>query len=521
MPEAIGASDHRVLSSTRCPGYRRPRRPPDRTRRRLLSSTTLLVLALLLVLSVCVSAQSSTTSASIAILAVSATSTALTSTQSSTSPSLADPTPTISISTLPTLLNLPSLNSSVPAIRVSLPSTSPLYITLNICSFASDTSLVPTVLVSTASPPTFALGTRSNPDRLSGGVGTANRRNRGGTVWQLEWDAGFANWTWSGGEVGAGMLVGLGVGTEGTVNGSAMGQASAVVQMGVSNTGTRTMWEVSLILLAPLHYLSPEAPLLGDTTSTSALLFSPLLLASPHDQPAYPNYTLPSPVLSLPTYPDIATNLTSLSPHFSLIVVPTASSPTNDRLNNSMCAVRSANISTGGIADPSHMLVNASTSWMAVGGEEGFRTMWVVGDLVAGTNYTAWIVDDNGGMSGPIWLATKESECCGMLPTQRSTDYVCLKETFPCPLVLPRLRRPARSQYDRCARSHPISTRRHHHPPHLVAPGIVHLPPLPSMRAGSLRARLVLRGLLRLVSRLALPRRHTAVCLFLLFLLHQ
>lgn len=50
------------------------------------------------------------------------------------------------------------------------------------------------------------------------------------------------------------------------------------------------------------------------------------------------------------------------------------------------------------------------TIWTSVGGEEGFRTMWVVGDLLAGTNYTAWIVDGEGGMSPPIWFATKDSE---------------------------------------------------------------------------------------------------------------
>ena len=75
-----------------------------------------------------------------------------------------------------------------------------------------------------------------------------------------------------------------------------------------------------------------------------------------------------------------------------------------------MCVVDSAATSTGRVADPSHMLVNATTSWMSVSGEEGFRTMWVVGDLLPETNYTAWIVDDHGGMSAPIWFSTKEGQ---------------------------------------------------------------------------------------------------------------
>ena len=60
------------------------------------------------------------------------------------------------------------------------------------------------------------------------------------------------------------------------------------------------------------------------------------------------------------------------------------------------------------------MLLNATPSWVDVGGEEGFRKFWVVGDLLAETNYTAWIVDEDGGMSAPIWLATKEGKSVGL-----------------------------------------------------------------------------------------------------------
>ena len=160
----------------------------------------------------------------------------------------------------------------------------------------------------------------------------------------------------------------------------------------------------------PLNYLSPAAPLFSDTTSTSALLFSPLLLSSTHSQPSYPNYKLPPPQLTLPTYPSAQTNLTSLSTELTLVLVPTASSPTLEGLDNSICAVQSSVISTGEIADPSHLLVNITTSWMDVGGAQGFRTMWVVGDLLPQTNYTAWITDERGGMSAPIWFSTKEGQ---------------------------------------------------------------------------------------------------------------
>jgi calcium channel MID1 len=136
--------------------------------------------------------------------------------------------------------------------------------------------------------------------------------------------------------------------------------------------------------------------LLGDTTATSALILSPLLLAVPHHQPSYPAYILPP--LDLPQY-----NKTSSS---SLVIVPTASSPTNDGLDNSLCAVIATNASTGGVAQ--NQLVHG-TQWMSVG-EEGFRAMWAVGDLLASTNYTAWVLDESGGLSSPIWFKTKDGK---------------------------------------------------------------------------------------------------------------
>ena len=161
-----------------------------------------------------------------------------------------------------------------------------------------------------------------------------------------------------------------------------------------------------------VHSLSTSSLLLGDTTAKSALLFSPLLLSSPHDQPSYPNYTLPGSQLVFSSYtgPSSQTNLTTLSSSIPLILVPTDSSPTSSGLDNSRCAVQNANISTGNIAAEDNMLIKGETQWMNVGGEEGFRTMWVVGNLQAQTNYTGWLVDDQGGLSSPIQFVTKEGE---------------------------------------------------------------------------------------------------------------
>jgi calcium channel MID1 len=166
----------------------------------------------------------------------------------------------------------------------------------------------------------------------------------------------------------------------------------------------------------PLHALTSADPYLGDTTSQTALIFSPLLQSSPHIQPSYPNYTLPPAQLVLPTYSSPQSNFFSNSafignyPNLTLIMTPTGSSPTNEGLDNSLCAIRSANGSTGGVANLANMVINQTEpSWMSVGDEEGFRVFWMVGDLVPSRNYTAWIYDENQRtLSRPIWLATKE-----------------------------------------------------------------------------------------------------------------
>lgn len=125
-------------------------------------------------------------------------------------------------------------------------------------------------------------------------------------------------------------------------------------------------------------------------------------------QPTYPNYTLPPaqiPFTSLPI------NLPSHN--LTLVLVPAGSSPTSDGLDNSLCAVRAANVSTGGLASPRNAIMNRTEpGWMRLDGVEGFRSAWVIGDLVSGgSNYTAWTLDEaRGELSRPIWLATKQGK---------------------------------------------------------------------------------------------------------------
>ena len=101
---------------------------------------------------------------------------------------------------------------------------------------------------------------------------------------------------------------------------------------------------------------------------------------------------------------------TQIISSLSVIVVPTPVSPTSDHLDNSLCAAMGANVSMGGLGDPANMVINRTEVWTSVGGEEGWRSYWVIGGLVPNSNYTVWTTDGQGGLSGPIWLETKEGE---------------------------------------------------------------------------------------------------------------
>jgi len=150
---------------------------------------------------------------------------------------------------------------------------------------------------------------------------------------------------------------------------------------------------------------------LGDTTSTQSLLFSPLLLASPQLQPSYPNYTLPPVVMIPPAIPEFSFS------NLDLLIIPTGSSPTGSGLDNSHCAALNANITTGTLGS-ANLIVNATTEWMAIGDEEGYRTYWVVAGLMPSSNYTAYYYEPiTRTLSQPVWFTTKQ--CTSPSPISR------------------------------------------------------------------------------------------------------
>ncbi|KAL0577405.1 stretch-activated cation channel mid1 [Marasmius crinis-equi] len=164
---------------------------------------------------------------------------------------------------------------------------------------------------------------------------------------------------------------------------SVNGGGSGTVQVGVSEKG-------------PLQEHLVNFPLLGDTTSNQALLFSPPFALQRQEEPSYPNYTLP---VSIPvTQP-------SSTPNFTLVVsLGSQRDQVGCVLQNFTSA---ATASQGNVANRTNWLKDA---------REGWREQWLIEGLSSQTNYSAFVVQDGKKISGPAYFLTKSS-------------------SFSCPLV--------------------------------------------------------------------------------------
>lgn len=157
-----------------------------------------------------------------------------------------------------------------------------------------------------------------------------------------------------------------------------------------------------------------DLPFFGDTTSNQALLFSPPFQKIKNIQPTFPNFTLPAANLSQPPLP-------ATFPTYTLILSPTSSGFANGLQTG--CFLSSQNTS-GTIA--------GETLWAR--GDEGFRTQWLMGGLTPSTNYTAFLLQNNTKVSGPIFFATKSGQHF-LLSNLLFSDLPTLLASFNCPLV--------------------------------------------------------------------------------------
>ncbi|KAL5514095.1 hypothetical protein ACEPAG_2856 [Sanghuangporus baumii] len=188
------------------------------------------------------------------------------------------------------------------------------------------------------------------------------------------------------------------------------GSSEQRIEVGVSDTGD------------PLQEYLPTLPLLGDTTSNQALLFSPPFSPMTLEEPKFPNFTLPDANLSAPDSP------TQL-PNFTLLIGPTGSFPefnftTNTFTDGSPVTACSLNNRANFTINTNNNPENVQSS-LVLRDQNGWRTQWLVSGLEPLTNYTAFVLQDNVKISGPVNFKTKSAifSC----PLVHSLPY--------CPLV--------------------------------------------------------------------------------------
>lgn len=160
-----------------------------------------------------------------------------------------------------------------------------------------------------------------------------------------------------------------------------------------------------LIHSEPLFETLPSLPLLGDTTSNQVLLFSPPFQPTPMNEPSFPNYTFPDANL---TAPDPPSNI----PTFTLFLGNTSALPSFDLTTNSFadgtpataCALKNLQGLTmqNSSGDVQESLVLRDNN--------GWRAQWLVNGLTPLTNYTAFVLQDNTKVAGPIYFLTKSGE---------------------------------------------------------------------------------------------------------------
>lgn len=188
------------------------------------------------------------------------------------------------------------------------------------------------------------------------------------------------------------------VGTQGVFDipideglGSWTGLISEGGRLAITNTG-QTQYEVGVSTnpKRALHqYLGPDGLLFGDSTGSQAILFSSPFEDVPITKPNFPNYTLPS------AQAPFSVSQPSSTPQSALILVETGSA--SGLLLRSSCALR---------ATSSQGTVTNQTNWIR-NDVEGWRSKWFVEGLSPGTNYSAFISQDDTKVSGPLYFTTK------------------------------------------------------------------------------------------------------------------
>ncbi|EPQ53149.1 hypothetical protein GLOTRDRAFT_117225 [Gloeophyllum trabeum ATCC 11539] len=280
--------------------------------------------------------------------------------------SYAQTTPGLAIGSLTTITDANVTNNQ----GFRLPASSNLSVSIALCSSSSNS-------------PRF-LVTNNTDITLPGPSG-------GTDVYEIELSDGYGNW--SGSTPEGGVLAVLNAG-------------QAPFEVGVSDGEA-----------GPMHEILPTIPLLGETTSNQALIFSPPFSPPPIVSPSYPNYTLPPANLTYPEQPS-----TAAATNFTLVLAPTSSSLASQLQTG--CSLTSSPSQAGSQIFQSLWLRD----------EKGWRSQWLMGGLTPLTNYTAYVVTNQTKVSGPIYFTTKSAlfSC----PIVHSLPY-CPAVSYAAPLLPP------------------------------------------------------------------------------------
>ncbi|KAI0698032.1 stretch-activated Ca2+-permeable channel component-domain-containing protein [Cytidiella melzeri] len=193
------------------------------------------------------------------------------------------------------------------------------------------------------------------------------------------------------------------------------GSVEVPIELGISQNG-------------PFHDILDGLPLLGDTTSNQALVFSSPLSYSNTTHivdPTYPKYILPPANISLPD------GAPALPINVSIFIAPTAASELVS-LPRTGCAIRAATI------EDSHVLNAGETAdnglWLRDTG--GWRWQWLLNGLTPLTNYTTYVIENGTKVSGPINFVTKSASFS--CPIVHSLPY-CPTVNYAVPISAPPL----------------------------------------------------------------------------------
>ncbi|OJA21143.1 hypothetical protein AZE42_04360 [Rhizopogon vesiculosus] len=265
----------------------------------------------------------------------------------------------------------------------SLPQAQQLFVSIAICS-------------TEATSPTFFVTNNSDTTAVTESTSSSD-------VFQIPLQSGFGYWT---GTAPQGAFL--------TVQNIGQTSFQVAVSNGCMYPDQVVLYSILILPAALVHELLPSLPLLGDTTNTQALIYSYPFSPVDSSPSIYPNYTLPPANLSAPSLP-------SEPPAFSLFIAPTSSGLTSGP--QTACAIQSASTSVS---------VLTNDSWLR--GNEGWRSQWLIGGLTPSTNYTAYVVQDQVKLSGPIYFSTKSpSFSC---PLVHSLPY-CPSTSYAVPLPFP------------------------------------------------------------------------------------